>query len=358
MIPFSSRPTRSRLLGPLLGIALAMLVGLVGLRVARAPALWPPLLGLAGIFVVVPVAAWIASRLEVQPNGLLVVAGPWPGRRQEVDLSDLVAVAAAQRVTTSDRGLRVENELHLADGSGRRVRLDPGRWAAADELLAAVRQGVETRGLAVENGELFGLGPVPEAPPPAPAWDDDPPPSLDLHPAPGLRLALGFGGAVFLVVGLAAALIGIPIGLLVESSPVFLLPFAVIGLLFALLGLLGLAWSLLGRLRLAPDGTLVVRGPPTFVTRRAALGELSAATSRLNGWFSINRGPPVPRVAVRLADRSGRTVQVEPGAWQQPEVLAPALARWAATSGVDLDRATQAYLLHGIPPVVGRTVSS
>lgn len=352
MTPFSSRRRVGRLLAPLGALAVfAALRAVTG----DFPATW--FLVAAALLAAVQAGAWLSSRLELQPTGLLVVTGPVPGRQRVLDLTALREVTARQRVTRPNSGgLRVHDVLDLADASGDRLSLLPREWARGDLLVAAVEQAAPLREVPVTGGELFGLtapaDPLPPPPPPAPAG---PQPALDLRlRLRGLWLLFGIvfafvGGVVGLMFAGAAMLLGVVRAPEPNFQLVVLVP-VLVGAAFLLGGLYACGAAIAARLRVGADGLLSVRSVPPWRTRTVALRELAAVEARHAGYLSVNRAQPRPRVALRLRERTGRAVTLDAGSWTRPDLVAAAVARGATASGLDLDPATSRYLATGAPP--------
>lgn len=157
-----------------------------------------------------------------------------------------------------------------------------------------------------------------------------------------------FVGLMFAVVGTAVGLVFGGVVLLLERGPdrfLLLLP-VLAGVVFLLGGLFLCASALAARLRVDGGGVLTVRSVPPWRTRRVALGRLATVEARHVGYLPGNRR----RVAVRLRDGLGRTATVDPEAWTRPDLVAAAIARGAAASGIGPDPATARYLAEGVAP--------
>lgn len=358
MTPFRSRLRSSALLGPLLAL-LAFGVFVYTLRARGDGQPFSFVLGAVALFAGVRLVTWLSSRAELEPGGRLVVIGPWPGRRRTLDLAALRRASARRQVTGTGGGrnarMRVHDTMDLLDETGATLSLQVREWARADLLIAAVEEAAVRRGVSVTGGELFGLATAAAAPAaPAHPPRGGPLPVLDLRLAN--RFVYGFIGAIFTVLGTVVLLAFGGFALLLGATPLeglvsglALLPL-LIGPVFACIGVALLSLALGARLRLAADGVLRVRTNPPWRTRRVALGELGAAGASHAGHVSVNGRPARSRVALRLADRSGATLTVDPGAWDHPEAIAGAVASAAAAGAVALDPGTARYLALGVPP--------
>jgi len=360
MAAFRTRLRSSVLLGPLVGLAL---FGGFLLLTRWGDGVAPPslVLALGALFAGVRLLTWLSTRAELEPGGRLVVTGPWPGRRHAVDLATLKRVAARQQVTGTggrDSRMRVHDTLELLDDSGGGLSLRVREWARADLLIAAVEQAAAQRALPVTGAELFGMQTAAApAPPPAPAAPaaGGPLPVLDLRLQH--RFIYGFIGTIFTALGTTALLFAAGTMALLSAAPPIggrgagfsLLPL-LIAAIFPCIGVALLSLAFGARLALDADGDLRVRTNPPWRTRRLALAELTAASASHAGYISVNRRPARSKVALRLADRSGRTVTVDPGAWEHPEAIAGAVAAAAAGAEVALDPGTARYLALGVPP--------
>ena len=343
------------MLTPLVGLAVfGVFVNAIWSRGGGGP--FSFVLVFAALLAGVRLVTWLSSWAELEPTGRLVVTGPWPGRRRAVDLCALGRASARQQMTGAggrNPRLRVQDSIELLDASGATLSLQVREWAREDLLIGAVEQSAAQRGVSVAAGELFGMqtaAPAPAAPPP----QGGPVPVLNLRL--GNRLVYGFIGAVFTLLDTTALLVVGGFALLSGAGPLAglesgsaLLPL-LIAPIFTCVGMALLSLALGARLRLGADGVLRVRTNPPWRTRRMALGELTAATASHAGYISVIGRPARSKVALRLADRRGRTLTVDPGAWDHPEAVARAVSAAAAGGAVALDPGTARYLALGVPP--------
>lgn len=358
MAPFRTRLRSSAFLAPLVGLAL-LGVFLAVTRWGDGVAPFSFVLAVGALFAGGRLVSWLASRAELEPSGRLVVTGPWPGRRHAVDLSALSRVAARQQVTGTggrDSRMRIHDTLELLDATGAALSLRVREWARADLLIAAVEQAAAQRGVPVTGAELFDMQTTAASlAAPAPPVAGGPLPVLDLRLRN--RFVYGFIGTIFTALGTTALLLmGGTVALMRMTPPIggrgagFALLPLLIAAVFPCIGVALLSLAFGARLALSADGDLRVRTNPPWRTRHLALHELSAASAGHAGYISVNGRPARSKVALRLADRSGRTLTVDPGAWEHPEGVARAVAAAAAGAEVALDAGTARYLTLGVPP--------
>lgn len=358
MTPFRSRLRSSALLGRLAVLVVAALV-VTAVRSRGGGQVFSFVLAGAALFAVVRLLTWLSSRVELEPGGRLVVSGPWPGRRQAVDLMTLRRASARQQVSEAgdnDSPTQVHDTLDLLDDAGAALSLRVREWARGDLLIAAVEHAAALRGVTVTGGELFGLRTATAAAP-VPPPQGGPLPVLDLRLRN--RLVYGILGTIFTLGGtfgtLFAALVVGGFALLLGSArpegvPSGALLLVLIPMLFAGIGVALLSLALGARLRVGADAVLRVRTNPPWRTRSLALGDLTEATATHSGHVAATGSPTRSKVALRLADRGGRTLTIDPGAWDHPEAIARAVATAAVRTALTLDPATATYLTRGVPP--------